>query len=92
MASVTKLVSALALGHALDQKGPGYSFDSPVRDVLPDFKLSNEEIAKECTIGDLIGHRCRAAGYDNLVFQSARDDMVSRLSTLLRVSLYKNSN
>jgi len=66
ISSLTKVVSALALGQALRDSECMAGFDTLVKDILPEFKLSDETAANQCTIKDLLTHQCNFRSYDLL--------------------------
>lgn len=69
VASCTKLVTNLALIKALETAGYDHPLDVRIKDILPEFQLSEPTATEECLVGDIIGHRCSIPAFD---FQSIR--------------------
>ncbi len=54
LGSMTEHITALALLRALDHNGLGV--DTPVRNVLPDFRLRNDMAERPVTFGHMMSH------------------------------------
>lgn len=72
--SISKLVTAFALDKALRDAKVRCHFDAPVKDVLPEFELSDKEATEKCTIRDLLGHRTNIWHYSTLLFRPFESD------------------
>jgi CubicO group peptidase (beta-lactamase class C family) len=83
MGSTTKAVVCMALGILVDRGKLGW--DDPVRDHLPDFRLSDPYITAEARVKDLLTHNLGIAGADLLWVL----DSVSTRETLQRFALAK---
>lgn len=80
--SCTKAFTAFGLGLLVDEGK--LTWDTPVRDVLPAFRLRDEVASNRATVRDLLCHRTGLPRHDDAWFKSAatRADMLARLPHL----------
>ena len=80
--SCTKAFTTMAMGILVDEGK--LAWDKPVRDYLPDFKLSDSTITERITPRDLVTHRSGLPRHDFLWYGSpfSRQDIVARLRHL----------
>jgi CubicO group peptidase (beta-lactamase class C family) len=62
--SLTKAVTAAALGILIDEGKA--TWDTLVKDILPEYKINDEVLLNEITITDLLCHRAGMSCGDNL--------------------------
>ncbi|MGE0631719.1 MAG: serine hydrolase domain-containing protein [Pseudobdellovibrionaceae bacterium] len=82
IASNTKSFMATSLAMA-EEKGK-VNLEVPVRDVLPDFKLENEDISNQATLVDLLSHRVGLPRHDAFWYFTpfTRAELFSKLQYL----------
>jgi CubicO group peptidase (beta-lactamase class C family) len=82
IASITKSFTVATLG-TLASEGK-LDWDKPVREYMPDFRLSDEVLTARVTPRDLVTHRTGLPRHDGTWYRSGltRDDMYSRLRYL----------
>ena len=80
--SATKAFTTLLLAQLADQGK--LEWDKPVRDYLPDFKLSTDDLTDHVTVRDLVTHRTGLPRHDALWYGSpfTREQLVGRLQYL----------
>lgn len=80
--SCTKAFTALGLGLLVDEGK--LTWDTPVRDILPAFRLRDEVATMRATVRDLLCHRTGLPRHDDAWFKSSvtRGDMLARLPHL----------
>ncbi|OCF39617.1 hypothetical protein I317_06582 [Kwoniella heveanensis CBS 569] len=64
--SNTKLVHLFALAHLLEEKG--YTMDTPIKQLMPDFEVSDKQAEGQWTCADIYSHMTGLSGYE-LVFE-----------------------
>ena len=93
IASMSKSMTAAALAQVIE-KGL-LSWDTRVRDVLPDFRMYDEFATKEMTVKDLLVHRSglRSEGAGLLWYGSdySRDEVVRRLRYIRPVTSFRSA-
>ena len=72
--SISKLVTAFALDKALRDAKVRYHFDALVKDILPEFEISDKDATEKCTIRDLLGHRTNIWHFSPLVLRPFESD------------------
>lgn len=94
VASNTKAVTAAAIGQLVD-KGK-IKWDTPVSDIIPEFKLYDSYVTREFTVRDLLTHRSGlglGAG-DLMVFPASNtttmEEMIHNLRYLKPVSSFRS--
>src|SRR5690554_515054 len=94
VASNTKAVTAAALGQLVDQGK--LTWDTPVSDIIPEFKLYDAYVTREFTVRDLLTHRSGlglGAG-DLMVFPASNtttmEEMIHNLRYLKPVSSFRS--
>lgn len=82
LASVTKAFTAM--GAALLVDDGLLEWDKPVRDYLPDFKLSDGYISENITVRDLLSHRSGLPRHDLAWYGTSfsREEMIQKLAHL----------
>ena len=82
IASITKSFTVATLG-TLASEGK-LDWDKPVREYMPDFRLSDDVLTARVTPRDLVTHRTGLPRHDGTWYRSGltRDDMYSRLRYL----------
>ncbi|KAI8869125.1 beta-lactamase/transpeptidase-like protein [Ramicandelaber brevisporus] len=73
MGSVTKSLTAIILGTAVD--AGNVSFSDKVSDILPGFRLKNPFASTEATLTDLMLHRTGVSPYDSLLLVTRNDSL-----------------
>src|SRR5690554_3234245 len=94
VASNTKAVTAAALGQLVDRGK--LTWDTPVTDIIPEFKLYDSYVTREFTVRDLLTHRSGlglGAG-DLMVFPASNttimEEMIHNLRYLKPVSSFRS--
>lgn len=94
VASNTKAVTAAALGQLVDRGK--LTWDTPVADIIPEFKLYDSYVTREFTVRDLLTHRSGlglGAG-DLMVFPASNtttmEEMIHNLRYLKPVSSFRS--
>lgn len=94
VASNTKAITAAAIGQLVD-KGK-ITWDTPVSDIIPEFKLYDSYVTREFTVRDLLTHRSGlglGAG-DLMVFPASNttsmEEMIHNLRYLKPVSSFRS--
>jgi CubicO group peptidase (beta-lactamase class C family) len=82
LASATKPFTAIGLATLVDEGK--LDWDKPVRDYLPEFRLSDPTASEHATVRDLVTHRVGLPRYEAVWFQSplSREDILHRLRFL----------
>lgn len=84
--SVTKSFIAAGIARLVDDKK--LTWNTPVRDILPEFEQDDANIAETLTIADILSHRSGLAGSGdmNLAFQGDGDMLLQKesLSSIVR--------
>jgi CubicO group peptidase (beta-lactamase class C family) len=80
--SSTKAFTTAALATLVDEGK--IAWDDPVVDVVPEFRLSDEEITRRITLRDLVSHRSGWPRHDMVWYAAdlTRDELVRRLRYL----------
>ena len=80
--SCTKAFTSFGLGLLVDERK--LTWDTPVRDVLPEFRLQDEFASDHATIRDILSHRTGLPRHDLAWFKSAdtRKEILARLAHL----------
>lgn len=94
VASNTKAITAVALGQLVEQGK--LKWDTPVTDIIPEFKLYDAYVTREFTVRDLLTHRSGlglGAG-DLMVFPASNtttmEEMIHNLRYLKPVSSFRS--
>lgn len=80
--SITKTFTATGLAMLVDEGR--LTWDTPVRDVMPDFRLKDDVATRLATIEDLLTHRTGLARHDRVWYfgEFTRDELYARLRYL----------
>ncbi|KAM5343509.1 hypothetical protein ACJ41O_012046 [Fusarium nematophilum] len=80
--SVTKSFIAAGISNLVDQGK--LSWDTPVKQILPEFQQANQVVEEMLTISDLLSHRSGLAGFGDmsLAFQGDGDMLLPKSSLL----------
>ncbi|ODO08383.1 hypothetical protein L198_00108 [Cryptococcus wingfieldii CBS 7118] len=83
LASNSKLITALLLVRALASNSPPLPVNTPIKAILPSFRLANPLAEAECTVEDILSHRTGLPGYDEMFEPGyVMGELVERLATL----------
>ncbi|KAF3064577.1 Protein flp [Daldinia childiae] len=76
--SITKSFIAVAIAQLVDENK--LTWDTPVKEILPEFNHDNPFITEMMTITDILSHRCGLSGGGamNLVFEGDGDALLSK--------------
>lgn len=87
--SVTKSFIAAGIARLVEDKK--LTWDTPVRDILPEFEQEDANIAETLTIADILSHRSGLAGSGdlNLAFQGDGDMLLQKESLFPLVRQFK---
>src|SRR5690554_1063644 len=94
VASNTKAVTAAALGQLVDQGK--LTWDTPVSDIIPEFKLYDAYVTREFTVRDLLTHRSGLGlGAGDLMIwpdsnTTTKDELIHNLRFLKPVSSFRS--
>ncbi len=90
--SISKSFTALALAQLIDNKQ--LTWDTKVKDIVPDFKLYNDYVTMNATVEDLVCHRIGFATFsgDLLWYHTnySVDDIIKRMQYLKPVFDFRN--
>ncbi|WVW86484.1 hypothetical protein I302_108532 [Kwoniella bestiolae CBS 10118] len=62
IASNTKLFTVLTLAKLLEENG--YTFDTRIQDIVPEFQMVNKDAELQCTVADICAHLSGVPGYN----------------------------
>ena len=74
IASLSKLFSVIAVGHALKKAGQTKGYHTPIKEILSDFQLTDPIATQQCTVADICSHMTGMPAY-TFAYNTGASDM-----------------